>query len=489
MRYLIAHSFAALIAALIFIPVANADTWHAAPGGSGTDCTAEAPCSANYATATKALDDDTVVFAGGDYAIATGLNPANWISIEGATTGVPTRLVGGAGVTTTLSFNTAGTLSPAHITDLHVTNQVAAGYALSAASSSGIAGLLIDRVLAEASGTNANALVATQGSPSSGLLVRNSIGRTTGTGGNAVSIRGPVTDTGEAEVRNVIADSRGSGGIGLRVAGGSDATNCGIFNVVVKNSIARSAAGASSDLEFTPGFGAVPCDASLTSHNSNWRGSNAPLEIVSINDQHDVNPAFADAAAGDYHQLAGSPTIDAGVNDASIGPKDLGNAARVQGAAPDIGAYEFAVTPPPVAEPDTAAPIGSNLRLSPKNFRAKAGKTASISAKKKPRGTTASFALTESATVSFTVQKKSTGRKKGNSCSSRRKTGKKCTIYKNLKGSFSRASTLGANSFKFTGYLNGKALKPGSYRLVGAPTDAAGNTGAVFMASFAILAK
>jgi hypothetical protein len=35
--------------------------------------------------------------------------------------------------------------------------------------------------------------------------------------------------------------------------------------------------------------------------------------------------------------------------------------------------------------------------------------------------------------------------------------------------------------------VNGKSLKPGSYRLVATPTDAAGNTGAAFLGAFTIL--
>ncbi|MEA2473411.1 MAG: hypothetical protein QOE06_1326 [Thermoleophilaceae bacterium] len=44
-----------------------------------------------------------------------------------------------------------------------------------------------------------------------------------------------------------------------------------------------------------------------------------------------------------------------------------------------------------------------------------------------------------------------------------------------------------ANSFRFTGRLNAKALKPGAYRLTGTPIDIAGNTGKPVTASFKIL--
>ena len=52
------------------------------------------------------------------------------------------------------------------------------------------------------------------------------------------------------------------------------------------------------------------------------------------------NPFYVDAANGDYTLLAGSPAIDAGETIASISD-DYAGTARPQGAAYDIGAYEF----------------------------------------------------------------------------------------------------------------------------------------------------
>ncbi len=54
------------------------------------------------------------------------------------------------------------------------------------------------------------------------------------------------------------------------------------------------------------------------------------------------------------------------------------------------------------------------------------------------------------------------------------RTKPKCDLL--LKGSFTDAGEGGVNAFKFTGRLNGKALKPGNYRLVASALDAAGNS-------------
>ena len=59
-------------------------------------------------------------------------------------------------------------------------------------------------------------------------------------------------------------------------------------------------------------------------------------------------------------------------------------------------------------------------------------------------------------------------------------------MFKSVKGSVSRASVNGANEFSFSGWIGGRKLKPGSYRMNGVPSDGAGNKGTVFSASFKI---
>jgi hypothetical protein len=61
-----------------------------------------------------------------------------------------------------------------------------------------------------------------------------------------------------------------------------------------------------------------------------------------------VEPLYANAAAGDYRLLAGSPMIDAGTPSPPGGLPEadaVGN-ARVFGGAPDVGAYESTTTTP-----------------------------------------------------------------------------------------------------------------------------------------------
>jgi hypothetical protein len=80
------------------------------------------------------------------------------------------------------------------------------------------------------------------------------------------------------------------------------------------------------------------------------------------------------------------------------------------------------------------------------------------------------YTLTGAATVAFTVERVVGGRSVGGEC--RKQTpanrGKrKCTRFKELRGSFSHPGVAGSNSFRFSGRLGIRALKPGRYRLSG----------------------
>ena len=71
-----------------------------------------------------------------------------------------------------------------------------------------------------------------------------------------------------------------------------------------------------------------------------------------------TNQTAAPLLTTDFRELAGSPTVDAGVTSALSGPFDLAGAPRVQGGGTDIGAYEFPFTP--TSPTSMTAPIPSN---------------------------------------------------------------------------------------------------------------------------------
>ncbi|HET8755027.1 MAG TPA: choice-of-anchor Q domain-containing protein, partial [Solirubrobacteraceae bacterium] len=75
---------------------------------------------------------------------------------------------------------------------------------------------------------------------------------------------------------------------------------------------------------------------------SNFRPGSSTGVTAGIGNQSG-EPVFAD---GDYRPAAGSPTIDAGRLDLADASTDPDGRPRMVGAAPDIGAYEYAPPPP-----------------------------------------------------------------------------------------------------------------------------------------------
>jgi hypothetical protein len=224
------------------------------------------------------------------------------------------------------------------------------------------------------------------------------------------------------------------------------------------------ASGESADLEGVPSL----ASGQILVANSNFDVAKTAGEtVIDKGGNQSAAPLFVNAGAGDYREAAGSPTIDAGAVD-QLGTLDPDGNARVLGPAPDIGAYEFV---PPPAVPPASGQIQS-LSLAPRGFRAVNAGEAIFSAEKKtaPVGTTVTYSLSSSGTVEFGVERRLPGRKVGKRCVKQTKanrTKKKCSRFRPVKGSFTDSGQAGANSFKFSGRIQGKGLKPGRYRLVG----------------------
>ena len=147
--------------------------------------------------------------------------------------------------------------------------------------------------------------------------------------------------------------------------------------------------------------------------------------------------------------------------------------------------------PNPDPDPDDkTSPSLSALRVSPVGFRA-ASSGASVAAAA-ATGAKVSYRLSEHATVGFAVDRAQRGRKAGGRCVKQTKGNRRkppCTRYARLGGTFTHDGAAGANGFRFTGRLGGKALKPGSYRLVAVAVDRARNASRVAHASFRIVRR
>jgi PKD repeat protein len=132
----------------------------------------------------------------------------------------------------------------------------------------------------------------------------------------------------------------------------------------------------------------------------------------------------------------------------------------------------------------------TGLRLTPTAFRAarRGGAVASARRRRVPIGTRIAFQLDAAGTVRFATRRLAPGRLVGGRCvkpTRRNRSARACTRT-GAPRSFTRASTAGANSFRFTGRVGGRALAPGRYRLVATPT-VGGLPGISARATFRIL--
>lgn len=168
-----------------------------------------------------------------------------------------------------------------------------------------------------------------------------------------------------------------------------------------------------------------------------------------------------------------------------------GQTASCNGSAKAHAMQTITVMSPilaPVVPPTLVPPIAvvSKLNVSP-------SAVASVRNGKRRAGADVSYTLNVAASVRFTVQRRSTGRKvkhgKKITCdraTKRNRTKTSCVRYTTLTGSFTRAGQAGPNRFRFTGRLNAKRLARGSYRLVALPT-ANGKSGPTAIVAFRII--
>jgi len=173
-----------------------------------------------------------------------------------------------------------------------------------------------------------------------------------------------------------------------------------------------------------------------------------------IADQRGLGPAFAACDAGAFELQAGDP-VDGSPPPGSGG----GNGTPFDELPAELGDYGLSRTTFAAARRGGSVAAKAALRAKPKV------------------GTIVGYSLSEPATLTFTVERVKGGRRVAGSCKKpTRKNRKRPKCDLPLKGSFADAGEAGANRFKFTGRLNGKALKPRRHQLVATALDAAGNS-------------
>jgi hypothetical protein len=330
-----------------------AATRYAVPtGGSGTACTSGAPCDV-FVAVESAANGDEVILASGDYNLgSTRLDLTVDANVHGTVGSARPRLFSTA--TTAFQIDSPS----ATLSDVRIEHT---GFAAGLSIADG--GGAVDRVFVNSTGGGGTACVLDGLAPAPNQI-HNSVCRASGASGAGVAASvgspGPGVTSITPKLVNVTAIASGTSGVAVVASPGAFTS----IAVAARNVIAR---GATSDAKVqTTG---PSSSGSITFTSSNYATETDPGVVITdpgTAGNQTAPPLFVDAAAGDLHQLTGSPTINAGTADPSIGTLDLDGAARTQETGPDIGAYEFGVTPPSDTPPDDSnPPVDTNPPATP----------------------------------------------------------------------------------------------------------------------------
>ena len=299
-----------------------------AASGSG-QCTQVAPCDFKSAVSGAGVaDGDTVMVAPGSYPSIPGdLEIDRNLTISGQ------------------GSNPAAT-SVDVIGNVYVRNagSTVANMSLNVHGIYGFAflGTLADRLIISSSGSSLRTCSIFNGQ------LRDSV--CTSAGGIAVFSQSgtEAPNASVASLRNVTAYATGEYSYGLLVGAVSSAT----ATVTVTNSIIRDVGGV--DVRAYSDASGPPATVTLDHSNYGTTDPASPSGPVSVTPagtgtgNQTAAPQFVNAGALDLHEAAGSPTIDAGTSSGVVaGERDADANARIQAAAPDIGAYEFPASTTP----------------------------------------------------------------------------------------------------------------------------------------------
>ncbi len=325
---------------------AAAATRYAAPGGNnvaGSECLQTNPCSlfnaaSRFAPKSKLEQGDEVVVEPGTYSGAAGelgteanIAPSAHVSIHGvAGQPRPVIMVQGGNGGSAFSLEEPGqTLSRVEI----IAADASGPWVLDSPSA------VIDGVVAVSHGSKP--CFAREG------LVRDSVSLSTNGSTPALDV---LSGSQPVELRNVTLIATGAKAHGLQARAFDNTEEASVhgIGVIAKGTGADVFASALSASPHTPGTGSkvtISLDhsdfAQVMSENDAGEGATA---IPTPGSGTNVSAAPRLAADG-YHELPGSPTVDAGALDPTdpslSGSTDIDGEARVMGPAPDIGADEL----------------------------------------------------------------------------------------------------------------------------------------------------
>ncbi len=326
----------ALVAGALVVQAGLASPAHAAtvryavPGGSSTNsCASPATACSLDKAVNQASTGDEVVVVSGTYAMGTTSlsNSKNGVNVHGVA-GQPRPLI-----VTAADFGLALTGASSRVADLSI-SQTGGLYGLNVFASS----VVVQRVE-----VHSTAPVACTTGISG--LARDLICVTSATGGVAIDDSWG-SGTYALTLRNVTAIATGTGSYGIRADASGNDTN---LDISARNVLAS---GVAADIRSTEVGTNSESDVILS--NSNYDkieegGGGNVTNVGSVSSNQTALPWFSETV--NYHQAAGSPTIDKGGSDGSVGATDIDGDPRKVGTAVDIGADEFVpdTTPPDVA--------------------------------------------------------------------------------------------------------------------------------------------
>jgi len=340
-------AIAAVLLALALPATASAATRYASTfGGTVPGCPQLSPCSLEYAI-TAAGPGDEVVVLSGTYDVAATIETEIPLFIHGEDGLPPPRIIGAPGVTPFKSF------AQQHLSFLTLEATNAGGGVLFLPE----AGTVLERLELIAHGEDALALRA-----GNEFTLTNSV-LWAGDSPNAVGLFLQGTDSGLPTLRNdtIVAAGSESVGIGIFVTGEEASISMLAINVIAN---AATDASATVSPERKKSSVVIRFDHSNLDHTAG--------NVISTNGQT-APPLFVASNPPSFVEAPGSPTIDAGGNEAANGPVDLaGNSRSLPGsrscentppAVTDIGAFEFVPATPTCISPTPPDTTITRLKL------------------------------------------------------------------------------------------------------------------------------
>jgi hypothetical protein len=335
----------AAVALLLSASAAQAAVRFASPSGSGTACTRASPCDVTTAVNSASNNDDVTIESGTYSGLTTELNDnLHTLTIHGQA-GAPRPVL--SFVTSVNGFLLHGSGTSLSDVEVDMAGTLGDGIAVIGGT------VTIDHVLSHVLGADSLACVF-----QSFTTLTNSVCVADGSGPAYALAVAAVNET--VSLRNDTLEAPGgagaTGGIALNVnaAGGKSATAL-LTNVIAHGAQADLLASTDSNASSSVVITADHSNYSNVLTMNGGGGSTTTVTPAGSGTNQTAAPNFASPGMDDFHEIAGSPTIGAGISSPANGVSDLdGNPRQVNGAT-DIGAYQFIA--PPTCQPLTTTAV------------------------------------------------------------------------------------------------------------------------------------